>query len=486
MKKIISLSTLILLLTIMNVIAIPNPAPLYCENMGYTSDDTYCIFDEENKCELWDFYNGACGSEYVKELTCKQQGESLSPGYECCEGLISRNPSVYGNVDGKSMCGSTTGSFGICTPCGNGICDTNLENYCNCPDDCPEEDEEAYISSSVAKDIICPAPNCVGRISTGNYDEDNCMIYECPEIQEEQATQNQIICPAPNCVGRISTGNYDEDNCMIYECPELNETEIVTEGVKCVFYGDEEFLKDNTQECYTADPDFSCKATEVHQGQAVCVIEDVKGYKGEKITWKSTCGGYAYTTLDGDNDYAEFKCGSGEVEEEEISSNGFRGAYWECYDGTEERQGTKGTCQSAEFWKKQAEKFCEGHCEQIKCSEGEKCADAKCGVNSFSLLNECYLEETIIRTGGETEPIIFNEETLICKNSCPLDNKCYPFGYRKSGEFCSDDGRFSKQLGSAGTCENNFECSSNVCVNNECISGSLIQKIIEWFKRLFG
>ncbi|MCX6800902.1 MAG: hypothetical protein NTZ73_01825 [Candidatus Diapherotrites archaeon] len=39
-----------------------------------------------------------------------------------------------------------------------------------------------------------------------------------------------------------------------------------------------------------------------------CTAE-VKGAKGTKLTWKSTCGGYAYTTVDGENEYAEFKCG---------------------------------------------------------------------------------------------------------------------------------------------------------------------------------
>ena len=65
-------------------------------------------------------------------------------------------------------------------------------------------------------------------------------------------------------------------------------------------------------------------------------------------------------------------------------------------------------------------------------------------------------------------------------------NKCYPLGYRKSGEYCSEDGSFIKQLKAEESCDNTFECSSNVCVSGECISEGLIKKILNWFSRLFG
>jgi hypothetical protein len=78
------------------------------------------------------------------------------------------------------------------------------------------------------------------------------------------------------------------------------------------------------------------------------------------------------------------------------------------------------------------------------------------------------------------------EEMLICKDACPLDEKCYPFGYRKGGKFCSDDGMFKEELKDDATCENNFECKTNVCVDGKCMSSGLIQKILNWFRKLFG
>jgi len=73
-----------------------------------------------------------------------------------------------------------------------------------------------------------------------------------------------------------------------------------------------------------------------------------------------------------------------------------------------------------------------------------------------------------------------------CDSGCLSGDTCYPISYRKSVEYCSDGGEFVSQLGSGGSCNNNFECSSNVCVDGKCLSSSFIKKILNWFARLFG
>jgi len=115
-------------------------------------------------------------------------------------------------------------------------------------------------------------------------------------------------------------------------------------------------------------------------------------------------------------------------------------------------------------------------------------------------LAKAYLERFPSEIGKEEiEPVCGNgicekEETNqncpvdcfdVCRG-CVLEGKCYPFGYRKKGEYCSDNYEFVGQLERDSICDNNFECRSNVCVNDKCVSGNLIQRIIEWFKRLFG
>ncbi len=78
------------------------------------------------------------------------------------------------------------------------------------------------------------------------------------------------------------------------------------------------------------------------------------------------------------------------------------------------------------------------------------------------------------------------DNTINCDLGCTLDGKCYPFGYRKNGMYCSDGYEFVNQVGAELSCENNFECSSNLCVDSQCVSSSLIQKFLSWFKNLFG
>ncbi|MBI5355070.1 MAG: hypothetical protein HZB68_01300 [Candidatus Aenigmarchaeota archaeon] len=78
--------------------------------------------------------------------------------------------------------------------------------------------------------------------------------------------------------------------------------ETLREEVKCVFSG-----SDAVQKCYEVSGGFSCS------GSGTCVMA-VSGPRGSQLTWKSSCGGYAYTTMDGQNDYAEFKCASDQTE----------------------------------------------------------------------------------------------------------------------------------------------------------------------------
>jgi len=73
----------------------------------------------------------------------------------------------------------------------------------------------------------------------------------------------------------------------------------------------------------------------------------------------------------------------------------------------------------------------------------------------------------------------------ICQG-CESESKCYPFGYRKEGQYCTDSGNFSIQKTSNELCDNNFECTSNFCVSGKCIDPGLLEQIISWFKKFFG
>ncbi len=67
-----------------------------------------------------------------------------------------------------------------------------------------------------------------------------------------------------------------------------------------------------------------------------------------------------------------------------------------------------------------------------------------------------------------------------------LKDACEQIGLRRNGEYCFDTGVYVEQKTEGQYCDNNFECKSNVCMGDECIGLNLIQKIINFFKKLFG
>jgi len=84
-----------------------------------------------------------------------------------------------------------------------------------------------------------------------------------------------------------------------------------------------------------------------------------------------------------------------------------------------------------------------------------------------------------------TIPVETPGKEFIC-SGCELDKKCYPLGYRKDGKYCEENEEFVLQKESKNDCQNSFECLSNVCISEKCLSKSFFQKVIDWFLKLFG
>ena len=265
---------------------------------------------------------------------------------------------------------------------------------------------------------------------------------------------------------------------------------IISEQVTCMFSDSSEIQKCTGYNGSNGELLFECS------GKGSCVVPVSGEYSLPKyeFEWRSSCLGAKtdYTILDGVSEYLEFECGvvvpeyrgedcekifdecEGTAEqckklaEECETKKAFRYAYWQCSNGEEQNwQGSETFCKSFWSWLDDARNFC---------------SDRYSEVIFIGIREECYLG-TIEE---EKNYSIDEEKFLICKDSCLLDGKCYPFGYRKSGEYCSDNSEFVPQLKADAACENNFECGSNVCVSGECISQSFIQKILDFFRKLFG
>jgi len=185
MKKLIilCLGAALLVFAVSIVSAIPNPAPVYCAEMGYnvSTDGNNCDFGDGNSCELWAFSRGECGQNYVKDLACVQSGESLRPGHECCQGLSSIGvASVFDGNTGKCM--TAVGGWPICAPCGNGTCDREWENKCTCPDDCPGE-KRCYREGEDFNLFDNSEAKCCEGLTKINYsfnEGNTCITPTCP------------------------------------------------------------------------------------------------------------------------------------------------------------------------------------------------------------------------------------------------------------------------------------------------------------------
>ena len=224
----------------------------------------------------------------------------------------------------------------------------------------------------------------------------SCSQKDCPNDNNPCTDDCSIIDGLPTCGAFNNNNNQCPGGyCSNGKC----ETQFIKEQVKCVFED-----STDTQECYNSKGD---KCTDVE----TCVV-DIKGKKGEKITWKSSCGGYAYTIIDGQNEHAIFYCGahSGEEIKEQVKCV-FQGSR-----NTETCYSAKGNCLGLGFcevgvkgkkgeeviWKSSCGKYAstiiDGNDEKVvfECSSDyveDIKEQVKCVFEGSTSTQECYSEK---------------------------------------------------------------------------------------------
>ena len=135
---------------------------------------------------------------------------------------------------------------------------------------------------------------------------------------------------------------------------------------------------------------------------------------------------------------------------EGTSNIGFRLASWECSDLSSLTAGDSTSCKSWERWYGYAEGYCAG-----KCSD----STAKCGVDSFSVSEQCSLTSQPVCGNGICES---GETTTNCPHDCKTASKCGN-GICDSGETttnCPQDCKAASQCGD-GIKDSNEECDGN-------------------------
>ena len=147
---------MVVLISMQTVIALRNPAAVYCEALGYKYSNGFCIFPDGNRIDAWKFLLGEAGEEYSY---CAKHGYELriiEDPNQClvflsnrCAGCLLPNGSV---VEVTKLMGLSFEE----TVCGDGRCGFP-ENYKTCPQDCPSGSMDMYCDG--VPDGICD-PDC--------------------------------------------------------------------------------------------------------------------------------------------------------------------------------------------------------------------------------------------------------------------------------------------------------------------------------------
>ena len=105
-------------------------------------------------------------------------------------------------------------------------------------------------------------------------------------------------------------------------------------------------------------------------------------------------------------------------------------------------------------------------------------------ISLFSIVEGRYSGKILIFNNDPDSSLIeipYNVDIGIISN-----NSCSQISFRQDDKYCGINQQWQLQKPQDEVCENNFECESNVCVNGQCISSGLLEKILDWFKKLFG
>lgn len=98
MKGVLIIISVLVFLPIVYAEELVSVPVAYCKHMGYgirinAENRPDCYFDEHLKCDATEFYLGKCGSDKVKTIEPRKEGEVIYLEFERCEnGLVPSEP----------------------------------------------------------------------------------------------------------------------------------------------------------------------------------------------------------------------------------------------------------------------------------------------------------------------------------------------------------------------------------------------------------
>ncbi|MBI2559207.1 hypothetical protein HYW20_07845 [Candidatus Woesearchaeota archaeon] len=157
------------------------------------------------------------------------------------------------------------------------------------------------------------------------------------------------------------------------------------------------------------------------------------GSKGEKITWKSSCGGYAYTTMDGQFEYVSFNCTQSQTCTDSDGGLNYyvKGFMKEGLNDAGQWDSCNDTNQLVEYYCEQNQGAktlynCPNGCQDGACKP-KPCLNVHtpaCGANGKTYQNSCMAESAGVK--------------IACQKACPCKKEITKqdvIDYIKNGEF---------------------------------------------------
>jgi hypothetical protein len=429
----------------------------YCENNFQKLETVEC----KDRCE-----NGKCVSGNIASGNCKDSEDGIdiyNKGY-----VLSSGSKLYDYCDDNSIVdyicmGNTPREDRTVCPygCNDGVCITSKNPSQSCSDS--DEGQNYFTKGKV--------------IWAGNEIYDYCSTRSGNTVYEQYCYNNELKyeryeCPNKCSDGRCIDKTEDEYKGFLSLAVNSKEIELVANQrqnkIVLKYYGGD---SNNPSVCGLEvngeNVEFMEEQTKTVEGVRISLIDIVPGSKSSYPRCEVNIKAMACIDSDGSKNY--FEKGFVDFEGEIV--------YDYCNDGSENQL---------------IESYCTDNdkVDTISYDCPDRCENGVCIHETEEVtLPKGFVDNVGDNCNNNEDCSSHNCVNNICRpycEGCMMDESCIPYGTRHESNYCDITKIINSQKGEYESCSNNYECTTNLCVDNQCVSSNLIQKIIQWFKKLFG